>query len=81
MATNPDIHAIRDALRHHMRHRNLGGRALARKADLGESAVRDLLTTVKDPRISTLYALANALEVSIAALLSGTIPEPSSEAE
>jgi transcriptional regulator with XRE-family HTH domain len=74
MTANPDIEAIRGALRTHMRLKKMGGRKLAREAGLGESAVRDILTTVVDPRISTLYRLANALEISISALLEGPLP-------
>jgi transcriptional regulator with XRE-family HTH domain len=73
MNAKPDIRVIRYNLRTHMRMKKMGGRKLAREAGLGESAVRDILNSVVDPRISTLYRLANILEISISALLEGPL--------
>jgi transcriptional regulator with XRE-family HTH domain len=69
MTSDPDIEAIRRVLTRHMAARKWSARKLARQAGLGQSAVRDLLGKVSDPRLSTIYALADALDISPLALL------------
>lgn len=74
MSDSPDIEAIRLSLRFHMERTGLKGKALSKAAGLNESAVRDIFGKVADPRISTLLALAKALDVSPATLFGGTVP-------
>jgi transcriptional regulator with XRE-family HTH domain len=59
-----NIEAFRRRLIRHMDARQWSARQLARQAGLGQSAVRDLLGKVSDPRLSTIYRLADALEIS-----------------
>jgi transcriptional regulator with XRE-family HTH domain len=59
-----DMNIVRDRLRDAMSAANIGAKPLAKKAGLGETAVRDIREgNSLDPRISTLAALADALEV------------------
>jgi phage repressor protein C with HTH and peptisase S24 domain len=68
------IENIRSALRLAMAARNLRGKALSRRAGLSESAVRDLLGKIEDPRLGTLIALAKALDISPTRLVGETLP-------
>jgi len=68
-----DIGAIRAALESHMARKGISGRDLSREAGLNETAVRDLLNKVTDPRIGTLCRLAKALDVSPETLFGGSV--------
>ena len=69
-----DIEAIRDVLRKRRDDKGLNNRSLSLAADLNETAVRDLLNKVEDPRIGTLLRLAEALDCSPYELLGGNVP-------
>ena len=72
-----DVDAVRDRLRAAMAAKGVAAKPLAKKAKLGETAVRDLLEGRSDnPRIKTLSAIAGALGVSLDYLL-GTDIVPS----
>ena len=68
MAANPDISAIRAALKEHMRRTKMTWLLTSWQAELG-FRVRDLLHTVTDPRIGTLFKLAHALDIAPETLL------------
>jgi transcriptional regulator with XRE-family HTH domain len=65
--------AIRAALEFHMERTGLSGRQLSRAAGLNETAVRDLLNKVDDPRIGTLMRLAGVLRISPSALFGDSV--------
>jgi Helix-turn-helix. len=69
MGESLDIGAIRAVLKEHMHLKKLTGRQLSLKANLGASAVRDILRSVSAPRIDTLFALANVLDIAPETLL------------
>lgn len=72
MASTLHIRAIRAALEFHMDRAGLTGKQLSKAAKLNETAVRDLLGKVKDPRLSTLLQLAEALNISPETLFGGS---------
>jgi len=57
-----------------MAKRGIKARRLSKAAGLNDTAVRDLLNKVDDPRVGTLLRLANALEISPATLFGGMLP-------
>lgn len=69
----PDIEKIRANVRRGMAHKGLNPHSLSELARLNETAVRDLLSRVTDPRLSTLEAIAGALDLSLEALLNGPV--------
>jgi transcriptional regulator with XRE-family HTH domain len=68
------IENIRAALDREIKRTGLKGKTLSRAAGLNESAVRDLLTKVDDPRIGTVVKLAKALGVPPGYLFDNFIP-------
>lgn len=60
-----DIETIRAAIKAAMTKRGISRRQLSKDANLSESAVRDLLTRTDNPGISTLYRIADALEMPV----------------
>jgi repressor LexA len=73
MAELHDIAAIRNALGAQMARTGLKPKALSKKAGLNETAVRDLMDRVDDPRIGTLFKLAQALGCSPSTLFGGLV--------
>lgn len=69
-----NIDAIRAALAREMQRKNIKAKRLSKRAGLGETAVRDIMETVDDPRVGTLIKLAEALETPVASLFGGEIP-------
>lgn len=74
MAEPIDINAIRAALKRQMEVKGIKAKRLSKVAGLGETAVRDLMDTVEDPRVSTLIKLADALEVPASSLFGTQVP-------
>jgi len=68
------IKNIRVALEREMDRTGLRGKKLSRDAGLNESAVRDLMSKVDDPRVGTLLKLAAALGVPASFLFDNFIP-------
>lgn len=58
-----------------MRERGLNMKQLSRLAGRGETFVRDVLDYEKDPRLSNVIALADALGVSVGQLIVGDQPD------
>jgi transcriptional regulator with XRE-family HTH domain len=69
-----DINAIRTALRREMERRGIKAKRLAKKAGLGETAVRDILEKVDDPRVGTLIKIADALDIPASSLFGSQVP-------
>jgi transcriptional regulator with XRE-family HTH domain len=69
-----DINAIRAALRREMERRGIKAKRLAKAAGLGETAVRDILEKVDDPRIGTLIKIADALDIPASSLFGSQVP-------
>ena len=69
MAEPTRIDLIRENLEAAMAARGISPRALSTAAKLGETAVRDLMKTVEDPRIGTLEKLADVLSLPLDALI------------
>ena len=65
---------LRTALEREMARSGLRGKKLSRKAGLNEQAVRDLMSKIDDPRVSTLLKLAKALGVPASFLFDDFIP-------
>lgn len=61
-----DIQAIREHIEREMTAKGFSKRSLSAKAGLSESAVRDVLGRTDDPRIGTLHAIAEALQIPFA---------------
>lgn len=74
MAEVVDINAIRQQLRRQMADKKVKSRRLAKMAGLGETAVRDLLEKVDDPRVGTLIKIADALEIPASSLFGNQVP-------
>ena len=68
------IENIREALGREMARTGKKGKALSREAGLNESAVRDVMSNVADPRVGTLLKLAKALGVPASFLVDNFIP-------
>jgi repressor LexA len=68
------IENIRAALRLAMAARGVKGKPLSRLAGISETAVRDLLDKVEDPRLGTLLKLAAALDIEPASLVGKPLP-------
>ena len=68
-----DIGAIREAITAHMTRTGMRAKELSQKAGLNETAVRDLMQKVDDPRIGTLTKLAVALGCSPSTLFGGLV--------
>jgi phage repressor protein C with HTH and peptisase S24 domain len=73
MAEVVDIKAIREQLRRQMASKKVKSRRLAKMAGLGETAVRDLLEKVDDPRVGTLIKIADALEIPASSLFGNQV--------
>jgi transcriptional regulator with XRE-family HTH domain len=69
-----DINAIRAALRREMERRGIKAKRLAKAAGLGETAVRDILEKVDDPRVGTLIKIADALDIPASSLFGSQVP-------
>jgi transcriptional regulator with XRE-family HTH domain len=69
-----DINAIRTALRREMERRGIKAKRLAKAAGLGETAVRDILEKVDDPRVGTLIKIADALDIPASSLFGSQVP-------
>lgn len=69
-----DINAIRAALRREMQRKGFKAKRLAKAAGLGETAVRDILETVDDPRVGTLIKIADALDIPASSLFGNQVP-------
>jgi repressor LexA len=69
-----DINAIRTALRREMERRGFKAKRLAKAAGLGETAVRDILEKVDDPRVGTLIKIADALDIPASSLFGSQVP-------
>lgn len=70
MASGFDIDAIRAELQRAMDRKGIKAKPLAKAAALGETAVRDILEgRSKDPKLGTLYKLAETLEIPVDDLL------------
>lgn len=65
----------RKTIVHLMRERGLNMKQLSRLAGRGETFVRDVLDYEKDPRLSNVMALADALGVSVGQLIVGDQPD------
>lgn len=74
MADIVNMGAIRGALETAMKQRGIAARRLSTEAGLNETAVRDLLKSVEDPKLGTLLRLAKALNLSRFTLLGGMMP-------
>jgi len=68
------IETIRAGLAREMDRAGLRGKTLSRAAGLNEQAVRDLMATVEDPKISSLLKLADALRVPPGNLFANLVP-------
>ena len=68
------IKTIRERLAQEMARTGLRGKKLARAAGLNESAVRDLMQSVGDPKVGTLVKLARALGVPPGYLFDNLVP-------
>lgn len=66
--TEINIKAIRETIEREMSAKGFSRRSLSSAAGLSESAVRDLMTRIDNPGISTLHKIAEALEVPFDAL-------------
>lgn len=74
MTDSFEIAQIKAALQAQMDRQGIGAKPLAKKANLGETAVRDFLQKENnDIKIGTLTKLANALRCSVADLISGNV--------
>jgi transcriptional regulator with XRE-family HTH domain len=72
-----DVVFIRDFranLAREMKRKGIKAKPLSKAAGLNESAVRDLMGKVDDPRIGTILSLAAALGVSHETLIGGRVP-------
>jgi transcriptional regulator with XRE-family HTH domain len=69
-----DINAIRAALRREMERQGIKAKRLAKAAGLGETAVRDILDRVDDPRVGTLIKIADALDIPASSLFGSQVP-------
>jgi transcriptional regulator with XRE-family HTH domain len=68
------IERIRKSLRREMDRTGLRGKKLAKAAGLHESAIRDLLHNVNDPKIGTLAKVAKALGIHPCLLFDDLVP-------
>lgn len=66
--TEISISAIRETIEREMTAKGFSRRSLSSAAGLSESAVRDLMTRIDNPGISTLHKIAEALEIPFDAL-------------
>lgn len=69
-----DINAIRAALKREMVKKGIKAKRLSKVAGLGETAVRDLMEKVDDPKVGTLIKLADALEIPASSLFGNQVP-------
>lgn len=74
MAEVVDINAIRAALKREMERKGIKAKRLSKVAGLGETAVRDLMEKVDDPKVGTLIKLADALEIPASSLFGNQVP-------
>jgi transcriptional regulator with XRE-family HTH domain len=74
MAEMLNITEIRARLRAAMQNKKIAAKRLSKLAGLGETAVRDIMETVDDPRVGTLIKLADALEMPVSSLFGGQVP-------
>lgn len=70
MGDSIDMAAVKRNLRRLMARAQIGAKPLAKRANIGETAVRDILEDRSaNPRIGTLQSIATALEVSLSEIL------------
>jgi phage repressor protein C with HTH and peptisase S24 domain len=74
MVDQPNIAEIRQAVREAMERKGVKAKRLSKDARLGETAVRDLMEKVDDPRVGTLIKIADALEMPVSSLFGGKVP-------
>lgn len=74
MADPVDITQIRAVLAREMKLKRIAPKRLSKVAGLGETAVRDLMNTVDDPRVGTLIKIADALEIPASSLFGTQVP-------
>jgi transcriptional regulator with XRE-family HTH domain len=74
MSEMKTIEIIRAALRREMRRAQIKAKPLSKAAGLSESAVRDLMTKVDDPKIGTLLKLAAHLQIPPGLLFGFSVP-------
>jgi transcriptional regulator with XRE-family HTH domain len=72
----PNITAIRARIEKAMQEKGFSRRSLSKAADLSESAVRDVLSRIDNPGISTLAKIAEALEMPIDHLTGAVLTTP-----
>mgnify|MGYP002655368666 FL=1 len=65
-----DVNEVRSRILAAMSEKGMSRRMLSERAGLGESAVRDLLTRTENPGVATLARICEALDLSLADLLS-----------
>lgn len=70
------IDAIREEIERAMKLRGFSKRSLSKKAELSESAVRDLLSRTDNPGIDTLHRIAEALEMPTDQLTGAALKVP-----
>jgi transcriptional regulator with XRE-family HTH domain len=69
-----NIQEIRAALKRAMELRGIKAKRLSKVAGLGETAVRDLMEKVDDPKVGTLIKLADALDIPASSLFGNQVP-------
>lgn len=74
MAEVIDINAIRAELKRQMELKGMKAKRLSKAAGLNDTAVRDLMEKVDDPRVGTLIKLADALDIPAASLFGNQVP-------
>lgn len=74
MAEVVNINEIRAALRRAMDAKKMKAKTLSKAAGLNDTAVRDLMEKVDDPRVGTLIKLADALEIPASSLFGNQVP-------
>lgn len=74
MGKRPVIADIRANIQAEMKRLGLKSKPLSKDAGLSESAIRDLMRKVDDPRVGTLLALSEAMGISLGLLLGEMVP-------
>lgn len=74
MAEVVNINEIRAALKRAMSAKKVKAKTLSKAAGLNDTAVRDLMEKVDDPRVGTLIKLADALDIPASSLFGNQVP-------
>lgn len=74
MAEVVNIAEIRATLKRVMESKGFKAKRLSKAAGLNDTAVRDIMEKVDDPRVGTLIKLADALEIPAASLFGNQVP-------